>query len=366
MGLIQDTPLVDFPIVSGINNLTLSNFLNIGGGIIEASGIGDFSRKAYYDVDTCINNFFKVWRVRSTSASFEFGIGKDSGGSTSGTMITFDSSNNVKINSWVTTNTLVNTTPITGFSLTQNIWYDIFWRKSGYTYTIEIREVSGPGVFSTTYSWPTQSVLPGNGYGKPTLIAISGTIQAIDFSFSNNNLNAEFCVWGDSFTEGSAYAQYYESRWVKQVRDAIGVGSVFAAGRGGETILTLASRFSSELSWTINPKYVILAIGTNAVSNASFVSQLNIMLNLVATKRAIPILTTCVRTQQQANIDANNAWVRSSGYRHIEFANALTTDQNNNVWKPGFVGPDLIHPTDLGNNAMAQEALSSFSNWGFL
>lgn len=354
MATIQDTPLHDFPIAAGIGALTLSGFTS-GGGVLSATGASSLSVLAEYNVDTCVRHFFMKVSFTLPIAGEVF-LGKNSAGNPTGTLISISSDNNLRIYSWQTTRTLVATIAITGITISNGGEYNVTWRKTGYAHSFSIERI-GAGTFTAAYEWPTQATLPGNAYGKPCVGIYSGTIEVSAFEFCNNNLSAEFAIFGDSFCDATAYAAYYNANWPKQFKNRIGDGAVFVAARGGENINTIETRFNSEFSWLLNAKYVIIAIGTNTSSISSFTTRLNAMIAVIESRKAIPILTTVVRTSQQADVNNINALVRSSGRPYIEFANALTTDSNNNVWKDGFVGADNIHPTTLGYNAMYDQLI---------
>ena len=72
-----------------------------------------------------------------------------------------------------------------------------------------------------------------------------------------------------------------------------------------------------------------------------------------------PILATipCIPSK---NHEGKNAWVRSSGYRYIDFAKAVngqTYTSGSSNWYDGMLSTDNVHPTTLGAQALASQLL---------
>ena len=89
------TGVPDKVIVDGIGSLTLSGFTS-GTGKISANGAGDRTVKAYYNVDTCIENCIIQATVKVTTTTTIFGIGKDPGSQIAGTLVEIGTDDTMK------------------------------------------------------------------------------------------------------------------------------------------------------------------------------------------------------------------------------------------------------------------------------
>ena len=72
-------------------------------------------------------------------------------------------------------------------------------------------------------------------------------------------------------------------------------------------------------------------------------------------KGIVPILTTTPNTPKVDN-RYKNEWVRSSGYRYIDFARAVGSDKVLG-WYPDMLSPDLVHPDVKGAKALYMQLL---------
>lgn len=72
-------------------------------------------------------------------------------------------------------------------------------------------------------------------------------------------------------------------------------------------------------------------------------------------KGIVPILTTTPNTPKVDN-RYKNEWVRSSGYRYIDFARAVGSDKVLG-WYPYMLSPDLVHPDVKGAKALYMQLL---------
>ena len=111
------------------------------------------------------------------------------------------------------------------------------------------------------------------------------------------------------------------------------------------------------------PKYAVWCLGMNDPSdadgpNASWLSAINRFLELCAEKNITPILAT-IPSVPERNHKGKAQWVRNSGYRYIDFAEAVEA-ADNGLWQEGMLSADGVHPSQLGAKAMAAQVLKDF------
>jgi len=359
---VSDTAPFDFQITGVTSDLILTGFTN-SAGTITATGAGNYTGNiAQYGANgTVVEDFLQTFRVTVSSVSCVFAVGKENGaGQNFGNFVTISTDGNIRFYTYVTTGTPVldKTVSITGgLTIANGGIYTVSMRKKSHKLTVIVTKSTGE-TFTITFEIGTDTGNSSYAYGKPTLFAHTGTISCDSFSFKTNKSTAKYCVWGDSFLDGGTLGIDYKERWIGQLMDYYGEDKFACFGRSGETSSGISLRIPFELTWCKNPKYVILAIGTNTTAITPYTANIQLYISYIIARGAIPILTTVVRTDAQTNVNAINAWIRGSGYRYIEFANALTTTGANDVWKPGYVSGDNVHPTIAGYDQMAATAIA--------
>ena len=70
----------------------------------------------------------------------------------------------------------------------------------------------------------------------------------------------------------------------------------------------------------------------------------------------IQLVLATIPTVPTINNEYKNDYVRNSGYRYIDFANAVGA-QADGTWFSGMLSDDGIHPTDNGAKALFGEAI---------
>ena len=105
------------------------------------------------------------------------------------------------------------------------------------------------------------------------------------------------------------------------------------------------------------PKYAINALGmndgsdsNNTTPNATWLTNVQSFIDICERHNIIPVLCT-IPTIPSVNNNGKNAWVKASGYRYIDMADAVGAD-GTGTWYTGMIGQDNIHPSPLG--AVAQ------------
>lgn len=204
---------------------------------------------------------------------------------------------------------------------------------------------SGGGVYSRTIGW--------YGYGRTLYKArIVGSATECYFTVSLLDINADTYAFGDS------YMAIIESpeRWPHWLINAgFGNNVLFNACPGENS--EQAIRAFQNIFTVGKPKYLLWALGMNdgadtdnTTPNATWKQYVDYVLMICERYGIVPILAT-IPTVPTINHEGKNAWVRSSGYRYIDFANAVGA-QSNGTWFTGMLSQDGVHPTELGAHAL--------------
>lgn len=83
------------------------------------------------------------------------------------------------------------------------------------------------------------------------------------------------------------------------------------------------------------------------------------MLSICETMGITPILATIPNVPSVLNT-GKNAWVKTSGYRYIDFAAAVGAESASSTWYNGMLSADNIHPSESGARALFARALVDF------
>ena len=112
------------------------------------------------------------------------------------------------------------------------------------------------------------------------------------------------------------------------------------------------------------PKYVVWCLGMNdgsdseSAPSSAWVTGRDAVINICKRYGITPIFAT-IPTVPTINNEQKNAWIRSSGYRYIDFAKAVGADASGN-WYSGMIESDNVHPTEQGGKALYGRVLTDF------
>ena len=165
---------------------------------------------------------------------------------------------------------------------------------------------------------------------------------------------------GDSFV-----SDYYEHRYATLISKKLN-GSAFINGISGGTT-TAFMKILKNLSYICQPKYVVLAIGTNHNNFVSWKADMEKILNTIKNdfNGATPIfVTVTLRSDKSENGNLDfatqaNDWIRNSGYKYVD-ANKLTTVGGDMKTQDlSKFTSDKVHPSPSGYQAIYSGFLSS-------
>ena len=72
----------------------------------------------------------------------------------------------------------------------------------------------------------------------------------------------------------------------------------------------------------------------------------------------VTLIFATVPTVEIRNNRGKNDFVRASGYRYIDFDEAVSDGEGN--WKEGMLAKDGVHPAEIGAKAMADRFMADF------
>lgn len=160
--------------------------------------------------------------------------------------------------------------------------------------------------------------------------------------------NSDLWLFGDSFFDTTT-----TYRWpYYMVED--GYTDVFFNGHPGRRTGAALEDFKKALEFSI-PKYVVWGMGMNdgdseTAISSSYKKATDEMLAICEEYGITPILCTIPNVPAVINV-YKNEWVKSSGYRYVDFAAAVGGEEKGSSWYPNMIGADDIHPAPLGAEA---------------
>ena len=227
-------------------------------------------------------------------------------------------------------------------SVNSNAQADVFVQTKGGTYT---RTIGWYG-----YSRGQYCILPG----------ANGTFTDAVFTVSCRDLvHAKTFLFGDSYAANLPDV----NRWTHWLVDAgFGDNVMINACPGINTSDTMYPLYNAlDVG---KPKYLVWTLGMNDgadtgdTPNAAWKTGVDAVISLCKKYDIEPIFCT-VPTVPTINHEAKNAWVRSSGYRYIDFARAVGATSSG-AWFTGMLSNDNVHPAEPGAKAQWQRVLCDF------
>ena len=110
------------------------------------------------------------------------------------------------------------------------------------------------------------------------------------------------------------------------------------------------------------PQKIVWCMGMNYASdsgsaNSAWLNQVQ-ALEALCEKRGIERILATIPSVPSLNHEYKDAYVRSSGYRYIDFAKAVGA-QSDGTWITGMLSNDNVHPTEKGAIALYNMAIAS-------
>ena len=230
-----------------------------------------------------------------------------------------------------------------GLNITDFVICEVsFGWKSG-----KLRIVSRGGAFVQEWNY-SQYSYTGNAqvnFGK-AFIETSVALSNVKLSLYSDRFRKPVWVIGDSYTSMSA------ARWPWQLVNNFGVDDFLVAGYAGAPSENMYPELLRLLKFG-TPKYLLWCLGMN--DNANIWQNYAKQVEMVCRDKGITLIYTTI-PKANDNKDKINLYIRNSGYRYIDFVNAVMV---NGVWYPDM-DADGTHPTTLGAQVLAGQVLVDF------
>lgn len=198
-------------------------------------------------------------------------------------------------------------------------------------------------------------VLLGSRY-MPFAILTATSSANNKLSMTCKDFKRNILLFGDSYISNSS------SRWIYYLVDSI--DQLCLNGYSGEGSESAVYDFDKVIQLA-SPNYIVWCLGMNdgsdaddATPNGTWLSSIQHIISACEENGIIPILAT-IPSVPSINNRAKSAWVRSSGYKYIDFASAVNSDNSGN-WYSGMLSSDNVHPTEQGAKTLYARAITDF------
>ena len=234
-----------------------------------------------------------------------------------------------------------------GLTIANDISLVLDYRSDG----VKVTLYSNGSSFSTTTTFERLT----SGVVSPSIISTGTICTSAVFEITVPSAKKPIWYFGDSyisFTNTARWAYYL-------VNDGFD-GNTLLNGYAGGTSATTVFALTALLEYG-TPKYAVFATGMNDGSDsadAPSTSWINARNNFISLceNNGIEMIFATVPTVPSVNNEQKNAWVKSSGYRYIDFAKAVGAD-GTGAWYSGMLSGDNVHPTEKGAKALYTQVL---------
>lgn len=220
------------------------------------------------------------------------------------------------------------------------------------TRQMKLTIISNGNTFTQTFSWSKDA------YGMPFALSDGSVLTDCELSWTCDDINKNIWMFGDS------YIQYDTVRWTYYLHEFGYDANTLIDGYAGEASGPGRVALRSLLNYGA-PKYVVWILGMNDGSDtddttpsSSWVTSRDYVLDYCDKNNIIPVFGT-IPTVPSVNNNAKNAWIRSSGYRYIDFAKAVGAD-GTGAWYTDMLSLDNVHPTEKGAKSLCMQCLTDF------
>ena len=236
-----------------------------------------------------------------------------------------------------------------GLSIDNNIQVHI---HKNYDLTADVTLVSNGNRFTQTISWHDFTQLV-----QPYAVSNGSTLTDCVFTMQLSDTTKDIWAFGDS------YFNYSPSRWMYYADEANLTDKMMLDAHPGENSVSAIMSLETALLHG-KPKFILWCMGMNDLSdsadapNEQWLTNLETFLEVCENNGITPILAT-IPSVPNRNNEAKNAWVRTSGYRYIDFAKAVGATSSG-VWYGEMLSSDNLHPSESGAKALYMRAIADF------
>ena len=196
----------------------------------------------------------------------------------------------------------------------------------------------------------------GEGNSDYFVSTPTATLTNCSFTWTSGDFVKKIWLFGDSYTSISDPA-----RWCYYLHNNDDIDNILISGYGGENSNSGIVALNSAINNYGCPDTIIWAYGmndgtdTSSAPAAGWENGILELMKICTSKGITPILCT-IPTVPSINHEQKNSWIKSSGYRYIDFAKAVGASSSG-AWYSGMLYSDNVHPTELGAKALYMQAL---------
>lgn len=328
---------------STFGHLSVSGTLNAGENVRT-----DY---AYLDKDSLLSVL-----IRGIITTVQVGVGKTASGFTYFAHWLEIDQTNVKLYWYNNSTNVLIATYAHGLTLTENTTIIVDSTIANNTKSTTLK------IFNDLGGQFTQS-LPEWGVGRGFVVNIDSGALDVSVALMPRQISKKIWLFGDSyisFTSNQRWPYYFAQ---------LGMLNYFSNNQPGQQPDTAYNTLLVMLSLGHVPTYLVWTLGMNGAttetqSGGEYVinsAQKAVIDNVVATCKEngiTPVFATIptVPTRQKTGF---NKYIRSLGYRYIDFANAVGADSSGN-WNEGLLSNDGVHPTAAGARVLASRVFIDF------
>ena len=216
---------------------------------------------------------------------------------------------------------------------------------------IKVTIESNGSIFAKTYTWYQISAT----VTYPSILSTGSVFTSAVLNKVYSSAKRDIWYFGDSYISFGDVA-----RWTYYAHEyGYDKNALLSGASGGNTVTAKLA-----LDTLVNfgkPKYAVLATGMNDGSDTEsapsslWTNYKNQFIEECENNGIEPILCT-IPTVPTVNNEQKNAWVKSSGYRYIDFAKAVGANASG-VWYGDMLSNDGIHPSASGAKALFTQVL---------
>jgi lysophospholipase L1-like esterase len=198
-----------------------------------------------------------------------------------------------------------------------------------------------------------------------TFKLINGTSALTDavLTIGCGTINHRIWVIGDSYTSMDS-----NERWTYYLNQKGFVKNVMVCGSTGSG-REASDRWMNSLLQIGTPKAIVWCMGMNYTPDyenppylaSDWTDQIHWLENY-CNEHGIELILTTTPSVPSRKHEHKNIYVRESGYRYIDFAEAVgaTVDSQGNVtWYAGMLSSDNVHPSATGAVALFNKAITT-------
>ena len=207
----------------------------------------------------------------------------------------------------------------------------------------------------------------GDGNAKSFVESVGSTLTDCEFTWSSGDFRKSVWAFGDSY-----FGFTGSSRWPYYLAQNGYLDNMLLNAYPGENTTNAITALNNMITNFGCPKFIVWCLGMNDSTDAdintpssTWMNGVNTVLSLCTTYGITSIFATIPSVPGRAGVnpichEGKNKWIRESGYRYIDFAEAVgaTWDGADTTWYTGMISSDGVHPDTLGALALYYRAIA--------